>query len=81
MKVQIVVFFCLAFALALVQGQNDRWTRLKCGMENQKLYDRTLGLDTCNDYCVARISPGYWRGQCEINNGYGECRCYLNYVG
>lgn len=72
MKVQIILLVCLMLALSSVKGQGRKWTGQKCGMDNQKLYDRTLNLDTCNDYCLS-ISWHY--GICEINKGYGECYC------
>lgn len=91
MKVHIVLFLCLVYVLS-VYGQTQVWTGLKCGMDNQKLYDRSYyndyGIDTCAQYC-SHAMPGTGQfGSCQINNGYGECRCgyfwlsyrrYLNY--
>lgn len=76
MKVQMVLLVCIVVALSSVQGQKQDWSGQKCGIDNQQLYDRSLKLDTCNDYC--RSSYYNWhKGKCEINNGYGECRCYF----
>lgn len=73
MKIQIVLFVCLA--ITLVQGQTQVWTGLKCGMDDDKLYDRTLDIDTCALYC-AHAMPGIGQyGSCQLNNRYGECRC------
>lgn len=75
MKSQTILLICLMAAFSVVNGQYDLWTGLKCGMDNQKLYDRSYNLDTCDDYCVA---GKFHYGRCEINNGYGECRCFYN---
>lgn len=75
MKLQFIVV-CLALMLCSVsvQGQaaDPIWTGLKCGMDNDKLYDRSLNIDTCKQYCYLRY---FKLGKCELNNGYGECKC------
>lgn len=75
MTMQVVLLISLAIILSSVEAQSPKWTGLKCGVDNQKMYDRNLGADTCKDYCVANSGRGLWNGLCEINNGYGECKC------
>lgn len=83
MKLLITLLFSLALSLVSVHGLSDTWTGLKCGIDNQQMYDRGLGtnIDTCNDYCQAKMHPGIWSGRCELNDGYGECYCRLDFLG
>lgn len=77
MKLVTVLLLCLVVVLtAYGQRQIPSWTGKKCGMESQKLYDRSLGLDTCNDYCTSSYASFADSGRCELNaSGYGECYC------
>lgn len=72
MKMQLVLLISLVVILASVEAE---WTGKKCGVDNQKMYDRTLNADTCDDYCAILKIRGVWNGKCEINNGFGECNC------
>lgn len=60
--------------LSLGQGECT-WTGQKCDMYSHQLFDRTLNLNTCNDYCAST-----YKGTCKINNGYGECQCKDNWT-
>lgn len=76
MKRQIVLFVCLVVALSAVYGQTGlKYTGQKCGVDNQQLYDRSLNLNTCNDYCQSSLGGNFHFGFCELHNGYGECKC------
>lgn len=72
----MVLFLCVIITLS--SAQVPRWTNQRCGIDNQKIYDRTLGLgiDTCNDYCRSPLVIAD-SGSCVLNNGYGECLCVI----
>lgn len=73
MKLQIVLLICLTVSLTSVLATDyPSWSEQKCGIDNQKVYDRSLNFDTCNDLCVARNARS---GSCVLHNGYGECQC------
>ncbi|KAJ6639748.1 hypothetical protein Bhyg_12495 [Pseudolycoriella hygida] len=77
MKKQIFLLACLLAVLS-VQAQRDlKWSGMKCGVDNHKIYDRSLGLDTCSDYCKSPksgLTANF--GYCTLNSsGYGECKC------
>lgn len=72
MKMQIVLLMGLILVSSSVDCQSQTWTELMCGIDNGKLYDGTLGFNTCNDYCV---NERCYYGRCELNKGYGECQC------
>jgi len=77
MKLLVALFLCLTVAFT-VYGQRvvKNWTGLKCGIDSQKLYDRSFKLDTCNDYCISDYAGNADSGQCVYNSdGYGECKC------
>lgn len=79
-KTQIVALACLlAVLLSSVQAQdNARWSGTKCGIDDQKIDDRSLGFDTCNDYCSSPMLEVANFGYCALNSsGYGECKCGL----
>lgn len=82
MKILIILLVVCIIALSSVHGQAvDVWTKEKCGIENQGVYNRGLGYDTCNDLCKGISStPTSWSGVCELNGGYGFCKCvYASY--
>lgn len=68
------MMMCLIMVISLVNGQALTWTGKKCGVDNQGLYDTSLRLATCNDYCK---SINWHSGKCTLNQGYGECLCEL----
>lgn len=78
MKVKSILFVYLVLAfvtigsLAQLEGV---WTGQKCGVDNKKIYPNIPNVVTCNDYCRSILLSVY-SADCEVNNGYGECRCY-----
>ncbi|KAJ6644290.1 hypothetical protein Bhyg_09257, partial [Pseudolycoriella hygida] len=58
MKTIMILFVTLVITSSIVQGQTQVWTGLKCGMDNDKLYDRSLGIDTCLEYCHHAMPDG-----------------------
>lgn len=53
-------------------------TGYTCGMDSQQMYDRSLGYNTCYDYCVSdTYNTGYNYGECRLKDGYGKCVCYV----
>lgn len=73
----IILLVVCIMALSSVHGaDNDVWTVQKCGIDNQKLYNREWGYDTCADLCKGiNPNPDLWYGRCELNGGYGFCKC------
>lgn len=80
MKLCIVLTVCIIMVASVYGDEVPYWTGQKCGVESNKLYDRQLGYDTCTDYCKgSNENPKLLSGRCEINNGYGECKCVVTY--
>lgn len=81
MKV-VLSLLCIVLASRSVQAQQIvEWHNLKCGVNNQQMYDRfdNILIKTCNDYCrqstLYKPSYQYQYGKCEIKDGYGNCKC------
>lgn len=74
MKVHIIFFMCLVFILSSVQS-DEVWSGKKCGIDSQKLYDQSLGIATCSEYCAYVMTGTRTWGSCKLNAGYGECYC------
>lgn len=52
------------------------WAGQECEISNQKLLNRELGFETCNDFCKGITqTPECWSGVCQLHDGDGECQC------
>lgn len=76
---KLVLLLSIILCATVKAERLSTWTGEKCAMESKQLYDRTLGYDTCIDYCKHLVGDYYDSAHCEIDQfGYGKCRCYYN---
>lgn len=82
----VLLCFILSSSSVIADNEGDKflemtsqivdWAGQECDTSSQKLENREIGFDTCNDFCKGVTkSPNRWSGSCQLHDGCGECQC------